>query len=72
MIARPPPSYEWTLHPGLTDYGAVCTRWGHTHTSDTEADAVDVTNDEVEDDDTAGADVEVQRGKIGGDAETNG
>ena len=25
MIARPPPSYEWTLHPGLTDYGAVYT-----------------------------------------------
>ena len=25
MIARPPPSHEWTLHPGLTDYGAVHT-----------------------------------------------
>ena len=25
MIARPPPSYDWTLHPGLTDYGAVYT-----------------------------------------------
>ena len=31
MIARPPPSYEWTLHPGLTDYGAVCTLFGHTY-----------------------------------------
>ena len=28
MIARPPPSYEWTLHPGLTDYGAVYTLFG--------------------------------------------
>ena len=72
MIARPPPSYEWTLHPGLTDYGAVCTLWGHTRASDTDADAVDVKNEEVEDDDTDGADVEVQRGKIEGDAETNG
>ena len=31
MVARPPPSYEWTLHPGLTDYGAVCTLFGHTY-----------------------------------------
>ena len=54
MIARPPPSYEWTLHPGITDYGAVCTLVL------------------LMDDDTAGADVEVRRGKIEGDAETNG
>ena len=31
MIARPPPSYEWTLHPDLTDYGAVSTLFGHTY-----------------------------------------
>ena len=31
MIARPPPSYEWTLHPGLTDYGAIYTLFGHTY-----------------------------------------
>ena len=72
MIARPQPSYEWTLHPSLTDYGAVCPLWGQTHASDTDADAVDVKNEEVEDDDTAGADVEVQRGQIEGDAERNG
>ena len=31
MIARPPPSYDWTLHPGVTDYGAVRTPYGHTY-----------------------------------------
>ena len=28
MTAHPPPSYEWTLHPGRTDYGAVHTHFG--------------------------------------------
>ena len=28
MLARPPPSYELTLHPGRTDYGAVYTHVG--------------------------------------------
>ena len=23
MLARPPPSYEWTLHPGVPDDGAL-------------------------------------------------
>ena len=33
MIARPPPSYEWTLHPGITDYGAVCALFGISYTA---------------------------------------
>ena len=43
----------------------------HTHASDTDA-TVAVNNEDVEDDDTAGADVAEQPGKIQGNAAPNG
>ena len=74
MVARPPPSLEWTLHPGLTDYEAVRTLWEHTHTLRILMLLLLLLRmlDEVEDDDTAGADVAEQPGKIQGDATPNG